>query len=121
MVHELERLARADDRLVASPAQRALSVLDDCSSPPLPEKVQPSDGSVKIVSARPPSDIAYPLDPESVDHQQIALGRDHIEDPGICAVVTCDKEIADIAASASPSVPTVIINPREGMEAALRE
>jgi hypothetical protein len=121
VLHELEGLARADDPLVASPAKRALAVLDDWFTPPLPDKVQPSGGSLKIVSAKPPSDIAYPLDPESVDHQQIALGRDHIEEHGFCAVVTCDKEMADIAASASPPVPTVIVSPGGGMEAALRE
>ncbi len=122
VVHELEGLARADDdALVASAAKRALAVLEDWFTPPLPDDVQPAGRPARIVRAKTPSDVAYPLDPESVDHQQIALARDHIVEGGFCAVVTRDKEMADIATSASPSVPTVIVSRGRGMGKAIRE
>jgi hypothetical protein len=114
VVHELRGLARDKqdvDRAVA--AQHAFSILDSLQKRPLAEELSRSNTSGRVVFAKGPEVIPPPLDPESVDHQQIALAQAHLTE-GFCAIVTRDREMADIAMCASPPVP-VITAPSGGM------
>lgn len=110
VVNELRGLAR-DRRhgARAASAQRALAMLEPLQRRSPPEGVPLLNNAGRLVFARVPSGIAPPLDPRSVDHQQIALARAKLETPPkcFCAVVTNDQEMADIASSASPAVPVV--------------
>jgi hypothetical protein len=65
-------------------------------------------GSLFFLSA--PQVISPPLDPDSVDHQQIALAQRLVQENGgrICVLVTRDRGMADIGGSAHsfrPSCP----------------
>jgi len=110
VIDELRGLARdRQDDVKATAARRALAVLDGLQKRAAPEGIPLVKNAGHLVFAQPPSDIAPPLDPASVDHQQIALAQTHLKASlrGFCAIVTNDQEMADIATSTSPAVPVI--------------
>ena len=110
VLDELRGLARdRQDDVKATAARRALAVLDGLQKRAAPEGIPLINNTGHLVFVKPPSDIAPPLDPDSVDHQQIALAQTHLKAflRGFCAIVTNDQEMADIATSTSPAVPVI--------------
>ena len=108
VVDELRGLARdRQDDTRATAARRALFVLGNLQKGAPPEGVPLPNNTGRLIFAEAPTNIPSPLDPTSVDHQQIALAQVHLKtSPGrFCTIVTNDQEMADIAASASPAVP----------------
>ena len=74
VVNELRGLARdQEDRSKAAAAQEALSILDNMQRRSPPEGTPLPNNAGRLVFAKAPSNISPPLDPTSVDHQQIAL------------------------------------------------
>ncbi len=120
VVRELRGLARGKKNVArAAAARRALSILDSLQERPLPEGLSRSNTSGRLVVAKAPAVISPPLDPESVDHQQIALAQARLTE-GFCAIVTRDKEMADIAMCASPPVPVITVPSGGMMETTIR-
>jgi len=110
VIEELRGLARNREHTdKASAARRALAVLDPLQKRSPPGGIPLPNDTGRLVFARAPADISAPLDPGSVDHQQIALAQSRMEAPSVCfcAIVTNDQEMADIAHSASPAVPVI--------------
>jgi len=110
VVNELRGLARnKEDDAKAATARRALSVLDDLQKCAQPDGIPLPNSTGHLIFAQAPSDISPPLDPDNVDHQQIALAQAHLKASprSFCAIVTNDQEMTDIALSASPSVPVI--------------
>jgi hypothetical protein len=110
VTNELDGLAR--DRTDADKARRAQRARDILSTL---QKRAPStglllrDGRVRLFFADAPQQICAPLQADSVDHQQIAFAHQCMrEDPTrFCAIVTQDREMSGIAASACPPVQVV--------------
>ena len=120
VIRELRGLAQDKKNVAkAAAAQRALSILDSLQKRPLSEGLSRSSTSGRVVFAKGPEVISPPLDPESVDHQQIALAQAHLTE-GFCAIVTRDREMADIAMCASPPVPVITAPSGGTMETAIR-
>lgn len=73
----------------------------------------PEGGRLRIVDA--PPELATPLDPASVDHQQIALAQRWRSGGAnrFCALVTRDREMADIARLVPPTIPVIQPQPHE--------
>lgn len=93
-------------------AQRAFELLDPLSRRTPEEGFPFSAGRLYFVDA--PTGIAHPLNPQSVDHQQIALAQEILrESPGrFCAIVTRDREMSRVARAAVPSIP--VVTPSDG-------
>jgi hypothetical protein len=77
----------------------------------------PSGACLRFVDV--PSAIHQPLDPENVDHQQIAFAQEQLQRVGdlFCAIVTRDQEMADVASAAQLQTahsPIYIIAPGGG-------
>ena len=110
VLDELYGLARDRiDQAKARAAQRAVDNLEGILQRiPAEGYSLPAGGQLFLADA--PSRIQHPLDPESVDHQQIALAREHSKatPSRFCAIVTRDREMHDIAISTRPTVPVVM-------------
>ena len=114
VLDELYGLARdRQNRAKARAAQSAHDKLIHISRQ-MPPEGHPLPGGGRLLFPAAPSQIQAPLDPESVDHQQIALAREHLKatPSRFCAIVTRDREMQDIAISTRPTVPVVM--PGEG-------
>ena len=110
VVDELRGLTRDKENTArAEAAQHTLSVLDALQKRAPPDGIPLLNATGRLIFAKVPQDIPPPLDPTSVDHQQIALAQAHLKasPEGFCAIVTNDQEMANIAISASPAVPVI--------------
>lgn len=112
---ELRGLAR--DRInqrLANSAQRVFNKLNNLQRRISAEGYPlPGGGHLCFINGLP--EVPHPLNAESVDHQQIALALKLMKDyPNrFCAIVTRDREMADIAAATRPNVPVVMPMGRE--------
>ena len=110
VLDELQGLARDQQNLTkAKTARRVLGNLENILRR-MPAEGYPLPGGGRLLFPDPPSQIRPPLDPENVDHQQIASARERLlSTPScFCAIVTRDREMHDIAISTRPTVPVVM-------------
>jgi hypothetical protein len=111
VLEELRGLARErHDKKKARDAQRAAVALDRLQQRTPREGFALPEARGRLFFVSPPQAIKAPLDANSVDHQQIALAQSLLqENPGrFCVLITRDREMADIAGSAHPSIPAIV-------------
>ncbi len=107
---ELRGLARDQmDRKLARTAQSAFDKLNNLQRR-APAEGYPLPGGGHLCFTDDLPEIAHPLDAESVDHKQIALALTLMKayPNKFCAIVTRDREMADIAAATRPNVLVVM-------------
>lgn len=90
-------------------AKKAYELMSQYQVRTPPEGIPIRDGQSRLFFIQAPKNISADLDLTKVDHQLIAFAMEHIQhNPGqFCAVVSLDREVADLANSVKPRVKPI--------------
>lgn len=110
---EIEGLARDKDPQKAAVTSRVRDDLIALRRHVSESGLELQGGALRLFFADPPQDIPAPLRKGSVDHAIIAFAQECLKkEPGrFCAIVTQDRELADIASAANPAIQVIAANP----------